>query len=87
VKRRPLLPLVLLLVAGGLVTLLLGCKQGEGDRCQVNEDCEDGLTCNQATNPPRCQRSEGNNPIDAALPIDAIDAAIDAPLDDAPPDA
>jgi hypothetical protein len=23
----------------------LGCKQGAGDRCQRNEDCDDGLCC------------------------------------------
>lgn len=22
-----------------------GCKQGEGERCQIDSDCEDGLTC------------------------------------------
>ena len=31
----------------GLLVLLSlsGCKQGVGDRCQVNSDCADGLTC------------------------------------------
>jgi len=24
---------------------LAGCKQGVGDRCQVNSDCEDDLIC------------------------------------------
>ena len=22
-----------------------GCEQGEGDRCEVTSDCEDGLIC------------------------------------------
>lgn len=24
---------------------LAGCKQGEGERCQVNSDCQDDLIC------------------------------------------
>jgi hypothetical protein len=28
-----------------LVASLAGCKQGEGDRCQLDSDCEDGLRC------------------------------------------
>ncbi len=31
----------LVVVLGGLA----GCKQGVGDRCQVNSDCEDDLIC------------------------------------------
>jgi len=31
----------LVVVLGGLS----GCKQGVGDRCQVNSDCEDDLIC------------------------------------------
>jgi hypothetical protein len=35
-----------LLVLGFFVLLLAsGCKQGEGDRCQLDSDCEDGLVC------------------------------------------
>jgi hypothetical protein len=25
--------------------LASGCKQGVGERCQANSDCDDGLTC------------------------------------------
>lgn len=46
---RPILfraPLLL-----GLLTLsLAGCPQGEGDRCQVDTDCGDGLYCELAGN-------------------------------------
>ena len=28
-----------------LMAALSGCKQGVGDRCQVNSDCEDDLIC------------------------------------------
>jgi hypothetical protein len=27
--------------------LLAGCKQGVGDRCNVDADCEDGLICSR----------------------------------------
>ena len=64
------------------------CKQEEGERCQINADCADGLVCNLAT--LQCARSGGGG-IDATIPIDAPDAAtvIDAPIDaliDAPID-
>jgi hypothetical protein len=33
-----------------LVTLLIAaCKQGKGERCQVNADCQSGLVCSAAT--------------------------------------
>jgi hypothetical protein len=56
------------------------CKQKEGDRCQIDSDCEDGLVCNKATQ--QCSRSGGGG-IDATIPIDAPDAAtgLDAPID------
>lgn len=80
-------------VAVGLSALLvLGCKQGEGERCQVTSDCEDGLICNEATS--TCLESStgtgtdggidavSDAAIDAAVDLDAtpaVDAAIDAP--------
>ncbi|MGN6105169.1 MAG: hypothetical protein ACTHU0_08700 [Kofleriaceae bacterium] len=69
-----------LLVVGGIAS----CKQGLGDRCQVDEDCEDDLTCNQATNPPSCSKQGTGVPLDAAIIIDAPDAPTDAPIDAAP---
>lgn len=64
------------------------CKQGKGDRCQINADCADGLVCNQATQ--TCADTTGTG-IDATLPKDAApaDAPHDAPHDAAPdaPDA
>jgi hypothetical protein len=36
------------MIAVGLVAAplaLAGCKQGVGDRCQVQSDCDDGLIC------------------------------------------
>jgi len=64
------LAIALFLTAGAT-----GCKQGIGQRCQVNEDCASGV-CSMAS--PKVCVSEDNNqtPIDASLPTDvAIDTA------------
>ncbi|MCG8422666.1 MAG: hypothetical protein MJE77_32520 [Proteobacteria bacterium] len=62
---------------------LSGCKQGEGDVCQVTEDCEAGLICNAVTG--RCQtETTDTDPPDAAPAIDAaptVDAPADAQID------
>ena len=73
------------LAASASILTVAACKQGQGERCQVDEDCESGLVCNKAKN--TCQSTTGGDLdadiIDAApadAPIDtAIDAAIDAP--------
>jgi hypothetical protein len=63
---------------------MFACKQGEGDRCQVNADCASGLVCNQATQ--SCAKTSGGG-IDATVPNppmpDAapIDSSIDSPID------
>jgi len=61
--------------------LAAGCKQGLGDRCEVDSDCASG-TCSQAT-PKVCVSRQGDDTqIDATLPIDApIDAPVDAGRD------
>jgi hypothetical protein len=67
------------------------CKQGEGERCQVEADCESGLVCNQST--MTCQASlsgvDGNLSPDANVDAgtDPVDAAVDATVDASPPDA
>ncbi|HKA88796.1 MAG TPA: hypothetical protein VKE22_14100 [Haliangiales bacterium] len=73
----------------GLCLALVGCsKQGEGDRCQVDADCDVNLTC--SINTMTCILSASSSP-DAAPAIDAPipDARpADAPVPDAPqPDA
>ena len=60
-----------LAVSGLLALSLVGCKQGEGDVCQITEDCEDGLECNAGTR--RCQEPGTVAPPDAAPP--SVDAA------------
>jgi hypothetical protein len=53
----------------------LSCKQGIGERCQVNADCAEGIC--SSSEPKICVTSAGSNEdIDAMPPIDA---AIDAP--------
>lgn len=53
------------------------CKQGQGERCQIDEDCAGGLVCNKAKN--TCQSTTGGD-LDAGL-IDAVpeDAPVDTP--------
>ncbi len=51
------------------VALVASCKQGEGQRCQVDDDCESGLVCAQATH--LCATSETSGGIDALPPVDA----------------
>lgn len=70
------LAIVLALVATG------ACKQGLGERCQVNADCANGLVCNQAKN-STCQSQSGVGGIDATVPDGPVrrDAAPDAMRD------
>ncbi len=74
------------LLLAGVIALVAACKQGENDRCQVTDDCEEPLVCAQATQ--TCETSTGTTPIDARAPDgDIVDATPDAPRPDAPPDA
>jgi hypothetical protein len=59
-----------LLIALFVTAGATGCKQGIGERCQVNEDCASGV-CSSAS--PKVCVGEDNNqmPIDAMLPTDA----------------
>ena len=58
--------------------VVAGCTQGVGDRCQVTSDCDNGLTCNEATN--TCQSSIAG--VDGAISPDAT-AIVDASVPDA----
>jgi hypothetical protein len=65
------LAIALFIVAGAA-----GCKQGLGERCQVNDDCSSGV-CSSAS-PKVCVGDDNNQtPIDAMLPLDTGDAAPD----------
>ena len=55
---------------------IASCKQGKGERCQIQDDCNRPLICNQATN--TCVETAGGQ-IDATVP--KMDAGVDAPHD------
>jgi hypothetical protein len=59
--------------------LIAGCKQGKGDRCQIEADCQAGLVCSKSG---KCDTSTGGG-LDASVPdgpkVDAAPA--DAPHD------
>jgi hypothetical protein len=59
--------------------LLSACKQGAGDRCQVNSDCESGLMCvlgnNSSLTGGTCQKTGGGG--------GGVDAGVDAAKNDA----
>ena len=76
-KRLAIITAAVALAAAGLVA---ACRQGEGDRCQIDADCESPLICNQATQ--TCASTTGRG-IDADVPEPPMpDAAvIDAPVD------
>lgn len=57
------------------LALVASCKQGEGERCQVDDDCEDPLVCAQATQ--TCADNNTSSGLDALPPIDAPDAMPD----------
>lgn len=61
-------------VAGSVLALATSCKQGEGERCQVDDDCSGTLECNKAKN--TCQSKAGGD-LDASV----IDLSLDAPPD------
>lgn len=66
------------------MTLLVACKQGEGESCQIDSDCKGSLVCSR--NLRICV-------VDPGEEMDAAGAAIDAapadawPIDGGPPDA
>jgi len=74
---KTVIAIVLLLALGG-------CKQGRGERCQVDSDCAEG-NCSQAE-PKVCGGDSTGVGLDAEIPpqIDAptpIDAAVDSRID------
>jgi hypothetical protein len=61
----------------------VGCKQADGDRCQVDDDCASGV-CNKAKG--TCAFDQDTMPIDGAIVVDAPDAMADAAPADTPAD-
>jgi hypothetical protein len=74
-------------IALGALLGMAACKSGQGERCQIKDDCESGLVC---TNLGFCDTNSPDNtpdgsPPDARPPADGgIDGAIDASVDGAP---
>ena len=67
------------LVLASLLSLA-GCKQGEGDRCQVQADCDDAFICVlPAGGTPQsggtCQRP-GSTQVDLSMP-EQTDGSVD----------
>lgn len=66
------------LIAPCTAATLLACTQAEGDTCQVNRDCEDGLVCRREAAADRgvCVREDsaenpmGDESVDPELPPD-----------------
>ncbi len=73
-----------ILVGGALAVAIwaVGCKQGRGDRCQVDSDCDTNLICVYPPGPPNT--SIGGQ-CQFTLPTQT-DAAADRTIDVAPPD-
>jgi len=69
------------LVIALLAISAAGCKQGLGERCQVNADCDSNI-CSKS-NPQVCVSMDDKSQmqIDAEVPPAPVDAAVDAPSD------
>ena len=68
-------------IAIAISLMLFGCKQGNGQRCQVNSDCLSNM-CSRAE-PKVCIGTDDPSDTD----IDGSPMEIDAPVVDAAPDA
>jgi len=73
-----------------IATLGIGCKQGEGERCEQTSDCSSGLVCSRimevSAEAGRCQASRSVQP-DAATGNDAGNGIDDDAGSDAADDA
>lgn len=67
-------------LAIGMGAWAVGCRQGEGDRCQIDSDCASPLKCNLATQSCAAGNAGGIDALNLDTPIDTPpDAAPDAP--------
>lgn len=51
-----------------------------GEQCTATSECGAGLTCDFGVDPPVCANSQ-TVPVDAAPPLDATEAEVDAAVD------
>ncbi|HEX3697231.1 MAG TPA: hypothetical protein VH374_17785 [Polyangia bacterium] len=58
--------------AFALAVFVCGCKQGTGDRCEVNRDCQDGDFCSNITadNGGGICAPINTTPVDSGAPVD-----------------
>lgn len=56
-----------------------GCKQGRGERCQVDADCANGLTCSQSE--PKTCGGDNTQQEDADFPDVPVDVTGSASAD------
>lgn len=63
-----------LLAVAILLLAPTACTQGEGERCQIDEDCESGLVCGAAEGGVRVCRQPGTIPTADAEPPPNADA-------------
>jgi hypothetical protein len=86
--RRPRLGLLLALACLPLLSVGLapGCGQGEGDRCEIDDDCQGELVCDlsQGRADGVCRAQGGPRPPDASA--DRTPTADTAPAADRAPD-
>jgi hypothetical protein len=80
-------PLSLAACMAVAVLSLSACKQGEGDRCEIDNDCQSGLTCeNPQGTSGHCTARQGVRVPDAGQDAPPrLDTAA-PPTPDAPPD-
>lgn len=71
--------LAALLFAGGLLSLLPACKQAEGERCQITDDCQTGLYCEYGGNTKTiggyCKNATATSIYDLSMPPPDLTAA------------
>jgi hypothetical protein len=64
---------------------LAGCSQAQGEACQVDRDCDDGLVCKVSGSRGTCEPPEMDDIRDANVDFDASfegDAGFDAAVDE-----
>jgi hypothetical protein len=64
------------IVSGLIAIVLLACAQGEGEPCQINRDCDDGLVCVFAAGSERSVCRSPNDIEDDAGTPDAGDPVL-----------
>jgi hypothetical protein len=90
---RPVLKLFLGLGLGlALGGMFWACSQGEGERCERDDDCEAGLRCTRSANSISGRCTSGSTTVtpDAMEPLPIPDASVEQPVQvdtaPAPPD-